>query len=775
MKLSLSWIFDHINADWRSYSVADIVARFSASTAEIEHFYESSFDLTAMAIAQVHEKTADGVACSIDEWGTKAVLPLREDAQVGHNFLVIKTAKGIRWATVHDLGLEKEGLVHAVSVLPEDLSGGWKSRVESTDYVLVLDNKSITHRPDLWGHRGFAREIAALFDLSLIQEEHFLAQKPIKHARHTAASSGSLPVACSIESKTCTRLAVFSIPECQYQPSDIAMVFRLCRIDARPLNALVDATNYVMFDWGHPIHAFDAGVIAGKLVARQAREGEKITVLDGDELSLRSTDCVIADDRGPCALAGVMGGKYSGVSVHTKSLYLEAAHFDASAIRLTAVYHKKRTEASARFEKSLDPNQNTQALLRYVKVLEKLGVSFKTSDAIISLGELAQERVLTIRHSRIEDKLGIALTVAQVTAILTKLGFGVQIKRTDFGDEYLVTVPTFRVTKDISIPEDIIEEIGRMRGYGAIEPRLPMRMMQSHSLSLLQRRRLIKEQAVLVMDAHEVHNYALYDETLLKTLGWEPMDAVMLKNELSDVRKRLVTSLIPHLIHTVIENKQHPIEQVRFFELSRSWRMVKDMPVEQQVFAGILAGTGEDLFFKGKQQLQNLFSALHLLVEWRKPEGVIPVWFSRYQTAELFLQGKSLGFAGIGSVHTVEAATGLTTFVFELDLMQLLTVSAQHYQYEALSKYQPVTFDVSMLVEPTLTVADLEEILAQVDPRITYVALVDYFTRPEWGDKRSVTMRCTLVDQTKTLVKSEIDEVISAAQAAVQAQGALVR
>src|SRR5579862_1608790 len=257
MKLSIAWIFDHIDAQWRSLDIHDLVARFNKTTAEIETVQHIAVDLDTIYAAHIVSADARALRLRIirGEQTVEATLPARADLTAGQWTLVVGTHEGYRWAHALDLGGQRGDLL--LPALQLDDSSDWKTQIECDDYILTVDNKSITHRPDMWGHRGFAREIAALFDLSLIPFEKFLVQKKIhKEAR---VSSAALPFSYAIKnSHGCSRFAGLHLSSIAYSPSHLAMVSRLARIDARSINALVDLTNYVMFDISQPMHAFDA-------------------------------------------------------------------------------------------------------------------------------------------------------------------------------------------------------------------------------------------------------------------------------------------------------------------------------------------------------------------------------------------------------------------------------------------------------------------------------------------------------------------------------------
>lgn len=785
MKLSLAWIFDHIKGDWKDIDVPHLIAQFNATTAEIEEVYHTIVDINCFTIGHITAISDQEVTVYSHEWKKEFMVPMRKHIALDQYYLIKKTKKEYSWASLTDWGSEKDGLMPAISCTDLELKGSWKEKVEKEDYIIVLDNKSVTNRPDLWGHRGFAREIAILLKKQLIPEEHLLEAKPIKHYVLNAPSTSTNPFNLEIISdqgacdNVCKRLAGLYIPKIEYKPSLISIAHRLARIDSRPINLLVDGTNYVMFDIGQPMHAFDAATLKSESIqARCAHEGESITLLDGEVVKLTTSDYILSDGQKPIALAGIMGGMETAVNPETSSLFIEAANFDAATIRKTATRLKKRTEASTRFEKSLDPNQNTQALLRYLKLLALWDVSYQAADAIVSIGSLVQERVITIMHELIVQRIGMTISSDTIESCLITLGFGVQTKFDATNNEnkttYYVTVPTYRGTKDVIAREDIIEEIARSIGYTHIPHVLPARQMAAFSVHVVQRTRIAKHQLAYGLYMHETQNYAFYDEEFLKQLAWEPTDTLMLKNPFSQNMQRLVTSLVPHLLKCIAINHTKA-DTLRFFELNRIW-LANTEALEQKHIAGIFYEHKKTIdFYQAKELLTSLFEALQICVEWTKPLEPLAAWYNPDQSAHLLYKDHVIGTAGKVEASMLKHIVQGDAFIFELDADFLLSFEPQIEKFVPLPKFPEVHIDISMFVPLSITVQDLEHAIYAVDKRIRTVELVDYYQKDEWLDQKAVTLRFTAYDQHKTLVKEEIDSITHAVTQAVQEQGVTVR
>lgn len=778
MKLSLAWIFDHIAGSWDRYNIHDLVNRFNRTTAEIDHVVQWKLDLAHIYMAMIVD-AAKEVRVFCPETNKEYLLAQRQGLVQGGYYLITIKNKIPSWTTLAELGSLKEGLIAQVALQQGLEKGRWKKQIEKEDYILTIDNKSITNRPDLWSHRGVAREIAALYDLTLVPIDEFLASTPIVEAgKDTFKASEEMQ--CSLENtipNLCKRFAgVYA--HVQSKPSDIQTALRLLRVDARPIDAIVDTTNYVMFDLGQPLHAFDAHKIKEKkLIVKHGKADHTLQLLDGTDIELNVHDIIISDGKQPLALAGVMGGMQTAVDRETTSICIEAACFDATSIRKSAFRHKKRTEASVRFEKGVDPMQNTIALQRGIYILQKNNVLIDKPSDIISLGKQVLSPVVSIKHAYIEKTIGATIEPSFIEKTLEKLGFKVTLDmKTAGGIEYSIVVPTFRATRDIELHEDIVEEVARFYGFDRIEKKLPSITRPGSKKIDAIHDRVFKEVAAFGLRAHEVHNYAVYDESFLQRISWEPKHAVAIINPISSMWRQLVTSLIPHLIKNVVENAAE-YEGLRFFECNRIWYKLKDQVVEEKKFAGIFFTKKEDVdFYQSKDTLQIIFDMLHVNVSWRKPEDVnLPVWCHPYQTSQLYIDDQYIGYAGKINRQWLETSILGDAFIFELDMYLLNALSVTDFSFKPSSKFPATSFDVSMLIPLPITVDKIKSALLAAESSIQIVQLIDLFEKDEWGDKKSITVRCHIQDPHKTLTKEDIDTVYNKAVKILQKLGASIR
>lgn len=429
MKCSLLWVFDHIDLSLKNVNIEELVKNFNNITAEVDGFKKTTIDLEELFLANVIAGEKDFLTLYCPELKKEIKLKSDKDYPIETLFLIkkdknLKNSDAFRLAKMADLGSEKDGNLPPISCAKDLLKGDWRDFLEPEDYLITIDNKAITNRPDLWGHRGIAREIVAILGVNLKNEEDIFASCVVKNYEKKSQATKENPLEVKIETSMCNRLSGVYLKNLNNTSSTLFITQRLAKVDARPVNAIVDLANYVMFDLSQPMHAFDAKFISNKLIARAANSGEKIKLIDGTEINLTETDCIISDEKKPLALAGIMGGAESEISLETKELFLESANFDAASIRKSAMIHKKRTEASVRFEKGLDPNQNSGAILRFLFLLEKFGIKYQLDNDIVSIGKPVPEKCIKVSHEFLIKKIGTFISPEKIIKIFQALGFG---------------------------------------------------------------------------------------------------------------------------------------------------------------------------------------------------------------------------------------------------------------------------------------------------------------------------------------------------------------
>ncbi len=434
------------------------------------------------------------------------------------------------------------------------------------DSIIEIDNKSITHRPDLWGHYGMAREVAAITGSSL--------RDPVNMALLPALGG---PLKIEIEDLALSpRYSALVFENVTVQPSPLWLQQRLTAIGLNPINNIVDLTNFIMAELAQPMHAFDRAKLVGDTIwARAAREGERAPALNGEEYDLTPANLVIADASGPIAIAGVIGGRDSAISASTTSIVLESANFNASSVRKTSSALKLRTDASMRFEKAQDPVTTVRALARAMELLPLISPGIRLVGGLADVStQLTVASPIKLDPDWLGRKLGRTIDSAEVRRILESLGFGVSA-------DFLVTVPSWRATKDIALPEDLVEEVGRMIGYDSIPPTPPLvPCTPSYDPPEREFLRTVRR-TVAAQGFTEVSNYSFISEEEARRFGFSVEDHIRVLNPIAAGQELMRTSLLPGIYRNIVENAKH-FDQFRIFEIGREiHKNEKAKPIER--------------------------------------------------------------------------------------------------------------------------------------------------------------------------------------------------
>ena len=768
MKILLSWLVDYLDCSLADINVDSLVHLFNTRTAEIETFERVTCDPVSMFVARVVSFDKNKTVLFCAELDSAIELPCRADVVIGKQYMVFREeSRSWRWLSISEFCIEKEGFFPAVYVNESEAQdGSWRKKIAAVDYVLEVDNKSVNHRPDLWGHYGIAREVAAFLHIELKLLHTVLAERPV-----IEKSSQKNSLSISIQDSACSRFAALACENVKNQDCSTWMAIRLLRVGARPVSGVVDVTNYVMFDVGHPMHVFDARAFENKeIIVRKAKKGEGLIILDGQLLKLTDQDLVIANDQVPVSLAGIMGGRDSGFTKDSQSVVLEAAGFDPAVIRKSAQHFKLRTEASIRFEKHLDPMQNITAIQRFLYLAQEEGMMELENSPIISAGTFFKPIVCEISHEFIQTRIGMPMQEDFIVLTLQALGFAVEVKSA----VYRVTVPTNRTTKDIGIQEDILEEIIRSYGFENVDQVLPSRSIMPFSFGDVDKIAKVKNHLAYGMAMHEVRDYLLYDVSFVQRLKLDTTHAVKVRNPLSENWTTLVTSLVPHLLKGVESNVAQQ-EHIRLFEYNRTWSKDDAILNEQKSLSGIVFDKKDVDFYEVKRELQGLWDLFNVDVVWTKPQGSIPAWYDQHKVARLIVGDECIGWAGMMSSQWMHDIVAGQAFVFEIDgeFLELLTPDSK--PFKVWSKYQDVSYDMSLLIPLRVTVDQLKKDIMGAHELICAVELVDFFEKEEWADHRSVTLRYTMSNPEKTMIKKDLDEIVESVTMAVKKHDAQIR
>ena len=633
--------------------------------------------------------------------------------------------------------------------------------LDLNDIILEIDNKSMTNRPDLWGHYGIAREIAALYDLPMVEFPHF-----DRNVENTAGFHVTVG-----DAERCPRYLSAQIEGLYVKPSPYQMQSRIWKVGMRPINALVDITNYVMLATGQPTHAFDSDHIAGHVIVRRAGEGEKLLLLNSKELALSSDDLVIADDAGVVGLAGVMGGAKDSILPETSKVILEVANFDAKGIRRTALRYDNRTEASSRYEKAIDPERCDQAFDLSMQLFSELYPEMQVTGLVDQYPQHLKQAEIDVALSWLERRLGKRLPPEEIKHKMELLGYGITFS----GDNMHVVVPTWRSTGDVSIQADIMEEVARMYGYENFEAE-PITTSFDGAINQLDKdlERHIKEYLAIRCGMQEVFNYPWMDEQFVNAVLQSTDGILYLSTPPSPAEKYIRSSLLPNLCKDVVKNERY-YSEFAIFETAQVFRDEnytspyderEKLPSQRKNVAGAFAA-GKDitaLFRKAKGVVEMMPRYTHMEgFTFKQVEK--PVWADNVVWLNIYLGDEKVGDLAL-LAKKVSMACGiknLNVMLFEIDQDALKPFKSRTNTFTHMPEYPMTDYDISMLLDGEVQWKDVAQTIGGVKSELLHgAAFVDEYRGKQVPDgKKSMTVRLTIGARDKTLTSTEIEEAAS--------------
>ncbi len=793
MYISLNWIQDLLEGDVNVFP-QDIANWLSTKTVEVEGIIDRSKDFENIIVGKVTEHTkhpnADKLTINMVDIGqgtdvkivcgapnvtvgmfVAVALPGASVTWHGEGESVVLEATKIRGeesfgmiCAADEIGLKDlfpatDGIADLTNTIDAKPGTSVAEALGLTDIVLDIDNKSMTHRPDLWGHYGMAREVGAIMNLN--NQNSAIGLKTLN--TDIQAGSGDAPKV-KIKDKACRRYLSFTVDNVKIGPSPQWIQQRLMSIGQRPINNIVDLTNFVMLELGQPMHAFDLERLdSAEITVRMAKSGEKITTLDGAEHKLSKEDLLITSGNNPVALAGVMGSQGSEISDTTTSLLLEFANFDPATIRRSASRLGLRSDASARFEKSLDPALVTKAAARFMELLADIIPEAKVSSQIADEGVTGfSVGPIELSLKFITDRIGQDIPVEQIENLLSSIGFGVDVS----GNNFSITIPSWRATKDISISEDIVEEIARLYGYDKIIARQPQITLQPAPViqSRVQERK-IRDLLVNVVKGTEIMTYPFIDPRWIQRFDEEPSGIKVLNPQ--DETQNLLRQTLLYSMLKVISKNASSKEQFRLFEIARIFRQRpgsflsrpkgSQLPDEPRMLAIGIVGEVEP-FFEVKGITEMLLSKLGYNVTFETMDTTAD-FSDNGRLQEVMVNDQKVGvIAAIDPKVLAKGKIRRTVGTLELNLDVLLNMESNDQKYKLLEKFPSIVQDISLELGSNITYAELEKYFKSCHNLVTTVELIDTFER---GDVRSMAFRLIFQSEERTLTQAEVSEVMS--------------
>lgn len=644
------------------------------------------------------------------------------------------------------------------------------------DYVIDIENKMFTHRPDCFGLLGIARELAGIQG-NVFRSPRWYLNEP-KRVNHNG--DARLLEVKNEAPKIVPRYMMQVIKNVNVTPSTAITQSQLMRVGVRPINNIVDITNWLMLETAQPIHAFDydkvkalSGGDQAKIIVRQAKTGEKFLALGGKQLSLQGGEIVIATDQEVIGLAGVIGGATTEVDTNTKNIILEVANFDMNTIRQTAMTHGLFTDAATRFTKNQSPWQTDRVLARAVELIKQISGGLPARHIYDLKGKLARPSVVTVQTDFINQRLGLKLSTAEIKKILENVEFQVKLS----GGKLSVGVPFWRT--DIEIAEDIVEEVGRLYGYDHLPLELPKRGLHPAANNpTIDLKAKIRE-ALAAAGANEVLTYSFVHGSLLEKVGQDTKRAFRLKNALSPDLQYYRLSLGPSLLEKVHPNIKQGFDEFVLFELGQAHTKDKlgsdKLPQPLQRLAVVYASkdgqSGSPYFIAEKfcDYLLDRLGVQNVVYELTKDPALhkTATYYEPARSANILINGSLAG--RIGEIKAeVKANLKLppATAAFELHVDEVLA-AASPIDYQPLGRFPSLTQDICLRVMAGRSYAEVYELvqstLSKAEKQsgyLTEIEPVDIFQRSNDKNHKQITLRIFIEHPERTLTTAEANKLL---------------
>lgn len=800
MLISNEWLKEYVTID---DSVSDLAERITRTGIEVDDLIDYTKDIKNLVVGFVKSKEkhpdADKLnVCQVDIGEDEPVQIVcgAPNVDAGQYVIVAKVGGrlpgGIKIKRAKLRGERSEGMICSLqeigissNYIPKSFESGIyvfsESQVPGTDALqaLYLDDQVMEfdltpNRADALSVIGTAYEVAALYNTKMTKPETTSNELEL-------SANDELTVTIENEDKV-PYYSARVVHDVTIEPSPIWMQARLIKAGIRPINNVVDISNYVLLEYGQPLHMFDQDAIGSQqIVVRQANEGEKMTTLDDTERELLTSDIVITNGQTPIALAGVMGGDFSEVKEQTSNIVIEGAIFDPVSIRHTSRRLNLRSESSSRFEKGIATEFVDEAVDRACYLLQTYANGKVLKDRVSS-GELgAFITPIDITADKINRTIGFDLSQNDIVTIFNQLGFDTEIN----DDVITVLVPSRR--KDITIKEDLIEEVARIYGYDDIPSTLPVfdKVTSGQLTDRQYKTRMVKE-VLEGAGLDQAITYSLVSKEDATAFSMQQRQTIDLLMPMSEAHASLRQSLLPHLIEAASYNVARKNKDVKLFEIGNVFfaNGEGELPDQVEYLSGILTGDYVVNQWQGKKETVDFYLAkgvvdrvsekLNLEFSYRRADidGLHPG-----RTAEILLENKVVGF--IGELHPTLAADNdlKRTYVFELNFDALMAVSVGYINYQPIPRFPGMSRDIALEVDQNIPAADLLSTIHAHGGNILKDTLVFDVYQGEHLEKgkKSIAIRLNYLDTEETLTDERVSKVQAEIEAALIEQGAVIR
>ncbi|HCY8882317.1 TPA: phenylalanine--tRNA ligase subunit beta [Staphylococcus aureus] len=800
MLISNEWLKEYVTID---DSVSNLAERITRTGIEVDDLIDYTKDIKNLVVGFVKSKEkhpdADKLnVCQVDIGEDEPVQIVcgAPNVDAGQYVIVAKVGGrlpgGIKIKRAKLRGERSEGMICSLqeigissNYVPKTFESGIyvfsEAQVPGTDALqaLYLDDQVMEfdltpNRADALSMIGTAYEVAALYNTKMTKPETTSNELEL-------SANDELTVTIENENKV-PYYSARVVHDVTIEPSPIWMQARLIKAGIRPINNVVDISNYVLLEYGQPLHMFDQDAIGSQqIVVRQANEGEKMTTLDDTERELLTSDIVITNGQTPIALAGVMGGDFSEVKEQTSNIVIEGAIFDPVSIRHTSRRLNLRSESSSRFEKGIVTEFVDEAVDRACYLLQTYANGKVLKDRVSS-GELgAFITPIDITADKINRTIGFDLSQNDIVTIFNQLGFDTEIN----DDVITVQVPSRR--KDITIKEDLIEEVARIYGYDDIPSTLPVfdKVTSGQLTDRQYKTRMVKE-VLEGAGLDQAITYSLVSKEDATAFSMQQRQTIDLLMPMSEAHASLRQSLLPHLIEAASYNVARKNKDVKLFEIGNVFfaNGEGELPDQVEYLSGILTGDYVVNQWQGKKETVDFYLAkgvvdrvsekLNLEFSYRRADidGLHPG-----RTAEILLENKVVGF--IGELHPTLAADNdlKRTYVFELNFDALMAVSVGYINYQPIPRFPGMSRDIALEVDQNIPAADLLLTIHAHGGNILKDTLVFDVYQGEHLEKgkKSIAIRLNYLDTEETLTDERVSKVQAEIEAALIEQGAVIR
>jgi len=770
MFISMNWISDFV--DLEGLDKMELISKFSLATAEVENdIFHKGEDLSGVVVAEIksveeHPESKKLHLLKVDAGDGKLtdVVCGAPNVRVGMKTAFAKVGAQIGDITIaprplagydsfgmccseKEIGISdnNDGIMDILDDAPNGTD--IKDLYEIDDIIFEVDNKSLTNRPDLWGHYGIAREFATI------------AKRPLKELPTLDLSKydNLEKIDLKIEDELCQRYSSLKVENINTNVAPVNMRIRLFYCGMRAINLLADLTNYIMLEMGQPMHAFDSRKVE-KIRIKRFDKPFTFTTLDGIERNIDENTLMICNDNTPVAIAGIMGGLDSEIVEDTTTLTLESATFNAASIRKSAVRLSHRTDASARYEKSLDPEMTTVAIARFMKLLSDIDDGVKVVSALTDEYAFHYPQVsLDFDKDFVDKYTGIEISDEHIVDTLTSLGFGI----TQNGANFHVEVPSYRATKDISLKADIIEEITRIYGYDNFElsttnaPLYPVRMAEDKNVE-----DRIKDILVKRFQLHEVHSYVWQYADEYKKLGMEVEENIKLANSTNPNIETLRRSIIPTQLCQVNYNTGYATD-FGIFEVGRVVEGLKEDGLcdeHKKLCITLFSKTKslETLYFELRDMIaETIADVRHKSLTYKKLEATHSYEHPK-NLYSLVLDDVVIGEMGVAHPLVSKKIDKKAAIVFaEIDVEALADIKQENISYVEPSKYPSIEVDLSFVAEKFSEINDT--IKGSAQNILKKVGVADVYSD---STGKSITVRLLFGDDERTLTHDEVQKVV---------------